>query len=128
MTSVYQTDQDRLSRADQLGLAMVRTLVLLNGGAIISVMTFLGNASSQTKVTIETIAITWSILAFLVSIVSVIFALGVSYTFYAIPTHSKYSLFWNNWIVLFNAILVLFSTGAFVVGVVFLLNGVIEVR
>lgn len=128
MTSVYQQDQDRINRADQLGLAMVRTLVLLNGGAILSVMTFLGNAAAQTKVTIETIAITCAIQAFLFSIVSTLFALGVSYTFYAIQPESKYSEFWNNWIVPFNTVLILSSIVGFVVGVIFLLNGVTELK
>ncbi|AGI69560.1 hypothetical protein OAN307_c41620 [Octadecabacter antarcticus 307] len=124
MTETYTAKKDRFDRADQLGLAFMRTLILLNGGAILSVLTFLGNASSQTNVTIQTGCIISAMIAFLVAIVAVLLGLGVSYTFYAINEQSSWSQFWNNWIVPFNAVMGLTSLFGFTIGLVLLLLGV----
>lgn len=128
MNDLYARDKDRIDRADQLGLAFVKTLILLNGGAIIAVLTCLGNASTQTVVGIEVPSIVWAIALFLVSILLSLAALGVSYTFYGVNEDHPYHRFWNNWIVPFNTVAMLAALFGFAAGVITLLCGVTEIK
>ncbi|MBE1291475.1 MAG: hypothetical protein GJ677_03200 [Rhodobacteraceae bacterium] len=113
----------RLEQANTLGLAFMRTIVLLNGGGILALLTYLGNASAQTQVQIGVASIKLSIALFLAGITSVLMALVISYTFTASAPETRWSRFWNSWIIPLNGVLALVSVVAFVAAVLSLLFG-----
>ncbi len=113
----------RLEQANVLGLAYVRTMVFLNGGAILALLTYLGNSSAQLAVTIPLETIKCSMVAFIFGIAALMFALLVSYSYTANAPEETYSRFWNNWIITFNCVVCLLSLGAFTYGVLSLVWG-----
>jgi hypothetical protein len=113
----------RLEQANTLGLAYLRTMVTLNGGAILALLTFIGNAQAQTAFFVPLHTLRLSLACFLVALVSLLVALVVSYSFTATAPESRYSIFWNRWIVALNSILALMSLVTFALGVLFLLLG-----
>lgn len=113
----------RLEQANILGLAFVRTIILLNGGGILALLTYLGNASSQTQVAISVSSIKCAMALFLTGIVSVLVGLMISYTYTASFPKNSYAQFWNRWIIPTNAALLLISLVAFALAVTVLLHG-----
>jgi hypothetical protein len=114
----------RLEQANTLGLAYLRTMVTLSGGAILALLTFIGSAQAQTAIHIPLLTIQISLACFLGAVVAPLLALLVSYSFTATAPESGYSHFWNRWIVPFNSVLAVTSLGAFALGVVLLLLGI----
>ena len=113
----------RLEQSNVLGLAFVRTMILLNAGGILALMTFIGNASAQTAVYLSLGAIKLAMLSFLVGIASILLALLISYSATASAPETSYSKFWNKRIIATNATLALISLGLFTFGVAVLLCG-----
>lgn len=118
-----QSEISRLEQANALGLEYLRTVVLLNGGAILALLTFLGNSKVDASVQFTLRSVKTALLAFLVGIVAVLVGLIVSYTYTATPLEYRYHQFWNRWIVTLNAVLAIVSLGAFVLGVSCLILG-----
>jgi hypothetical protein len=117
----------RQERATSLGLAFLRSILLLNGGGILALLTFLGNASAQTMVTIPLQSIKWAMFCFLVAISTMMLGLLVSYAFTATTPGSKFSEFWNYHIVTLNSILGAVSLSAFIVALSILIVGTSQV-
>ena len=113
----------RLETATTLGLSYLRTMVTLNGGAILALLTYLGNANTQGMVYIPLQSIKCSMGAFLAAICLMMLGMIVSYSFTANDPNSAYSRFWNNWIVPVNSVVGLLSLALFVTGVCFVLAG-----
>jgi hypothetical protein len=113
----------RLEEANRLGLVYLRTLVLLNGGAILALLTFLGNASTSPIVEFDLGSIKSSMVAFLVGITSMLLALLISYSYTATAPEYSWHKFWNMWIIRLNSGLGLGALIAFIVGVSILISG-----
>ncbi|MEJ6479514.1 MAG: hypothetical protein QNL92_12635, partial [Octadecabacter sp.] len=107
----------RLERGTSLGLAYLRSILLLNGGGILAVLTFIGNASAQTNFIISLHAIRLGLSSFLIAITAMMLALLVSYSYTATAPESAYSNFWDKWIVTLNFMCGIISLLAFVAGV-----------
>ncbi len=118
-----QAEISRLEQTNALGLAYLRTMILLNGGGLLALLTYLGNASAQTAVSIPLTHIKFAMTCFLIGIVSIMVTLLVSYSFTATNPQTSYSQFWNRWIVLFNGGMALVCLISFCLSVVALLNG-----
>ena len=117
----------RQERATSLGLAFLRSILLLNGGGILALLTFLGNASAQTMVTIPLGSIKWAMFCFLAAIASMMFGLLVSYAFTATTPESRFANFWNEHIVKFNFSLGFFALSAFIAALCILIFGAAQV-
>jgi multisubunit Na+/H+ antiporter MnhB subunit len=113
----------RQERANALGLAFLRAILILNGGGILALLTFLGNASAQTVVTIPLVTIKLAMLCFLIAIAVMMLGLLFSYSFTAMPPESKFVEFWNRHIVKLNFYSGVVSLTAFIVSVSILLVG-----
>ena len=122
-----QSEISRLQQANTLGLEYLRTVVLLNGGAILALLTFMGNASDSAAIQFSLGSVQTAMLAFLFGIVVNLIALIVSYTFTATAPQQRYHQFWDRWIIALNAVMALTSLGAFVYGVIKLVLGAAEV-
>ena len=118
-----QSEINRLQQANALGLEYLRTVVLLIGGAILALLTFMGNASQDAAIQFSIEAVKGSMIAFLVGIVAVLVALIVSYTYTATAPSEGYHKFWDGWIIPLNAVLAVVSLAAFVCGVIQLVVG-----
>ena len=111
----------------ELGMYAIKTLVTLNSGAIVVMLTFLGNAAAQTKYTLDLSSIKQALVCFLLGITSTAIVVAISYINIAIMSpfdHSK-GLGTN----LSLLIYILFSVLAFVaffLGVLTVINGVIQ--
>ncbi|WP_170402736.1 hypothetical protein [Ruegeria arenilitoris] len=113
----------RLEQANVLGLAYVRSIILLNAGGILALLTFLGNASAQTAVSISLSAIKLAMASFLAGISAILLALLVSYSFTASAPGTSYHKFWDKHIIATNTVLGIASLGIFVFGVASLIKG-----
>ena len=113
----------RMERADTLGLAFLRTIILLNGGAILSVLTFMGNVQEHSAIVFELRSIQCAMWAFLAGIVSILIGLVVSYSYTATAPEYCWHKFWDSWIIPLNSILAVVSIAAFVFGVGSLIFG-----
>jgi hypothetical protein len=114
----------RFERSDALGLAFLRTMILLNGGAILALLTFLGSSSAQTELMIELYHVKKALLSFIAAIISVLLGLVISYSYTASAPETCYSQFWNNHIVKANTFLGVVTIAFFVWGVLILIAGV----
>ncbi len=121
--SSENSEVSRLQRADALGLALVRTTILLNSGAILAVLTFAGNADDSRMIWFERGSIKCAMLSFLIGIASILLALIVSYSYTATAPQYCWHRFWDNWIIPFNVVLGISSVGAFLLGVGVLIAG-----
>ena len=118
-----QSEISRLDQAQALGLEYLRTTILLNGGAIFALLTFIGNATASAVIQFNLGNLKGSMWAFLVGIVSVLLGVIISYSYTATAPESYYSQFWNRHIVLLNTLLALISLSAFILGVASLILG-----
>lgn len=122
MTS-KDSEVSRLARADALGLAFVRTTIILNSGAILAILTFAGNADAARMIWFEFESIKCAMRSFLLGIVSILLALIISCSYTATAPQYAWHKFWDKWIIRFNSFLGIVSVGAFVVGVGILISG-----
>jgi len=113
----------RLEQANVLGLAYLRTIVLLNGGAILAVLTLAGNAREDTLFFFSLASIKAAMWAFLIGITSVLIALLFSYSYTASAPETGWRNFWDQWIIRFNSVLALAAIVSFVFGVSMLIMG-----
>ncbi len=118
----------RQDRANALGLAFLRSILLLNGGGILALLTFLGNASAQTVVTIPLATIKVAMVCFLVAIAAMMLGLLISYSFTAMPPETKFAKFWDRHIVRLNFYMGVVSWAAFIIAVLILVAGSSEVK
>ncbi len=113
----------RIQGAHELGLTLVRTLILLNSGSIVVLMTYIAGAndSSIVRFSIPSIkaAMTW----FLIGIFSILLGLIVSYVYTALNTMSRLKKWLDTKLIGLNAFLALTSLIAFVTGVSTLICG-----
>jgi hypothetical protein len=116
----------RLEEANRLGLAYLRTLVLLNGGAILALLTFLGSASTSPIVQFDLASIKCAMWAFLVGISLMLFALLISYSYTATAPEQSWRKFWDDRIITLNSVLGLGALIAFFVGVSSLILGAVS--
>ncbi|MCD9148234.1 hypothetical protein [Pseudophaeobacter flagellatus] len=113
----------RLEQANTLGLAYLRTMLTLNGGAILALLTYFGNVKAETAIVVPLDSLQWAISSFTFAICVMLLTLAISYSFTASAPETPYSRFWNNWIVLLNSIAALTSLAAFISGVLFVTLG-----
>lgn len=121
--SSENSEVSRLQRADTLGLAFVRTAILINAGAILAILTFAGNADSSRMIWFEFESIKSAMWSFLVGIGSILLALIFSYSYTATAPQYSWHKFWDRWIITFNCGFASTSVGAFLFGVATLING-----
>lgn len=118
-----QSEISRLQQVDTLGLEYFRTVVLLNGGAILALLTFMGNASDGAAVQFSLASVKAAMSAFLVGIVVMLIALIISYSYTATGPGYRYRDYWDKKIIAANAVLASVSLIAFVCGVANLISG-----
>ncbi len=97
----------------------------MNAGAILALLTFIGGAKEQSLFTFEASSLQWAMGFFLAGIVLILFALLVSYIFYAHPPEDNVHQFLNEYIVKINGTLAVVSLASFTVGVIFLLMNIL---
>jgi hypothetical protein len=118
-----QSEISRLEQSNVLGLEFLRTMILLNGGAILATLSIVGNVSATSAIQFEITYVRSALWSFLAAIATVLVALLVSYSFIATNPESGYHRFWNEHIVLWNSFLALVSIFSFCLGVSFLIWG-----
>lgn len=121
--STEQSETSRLQQADILGLAYFRTAVLLNGGAILALLTFMGNARNNAAVQFSLGSVKTAMCAFLVGIVAMLLGLLISYSYTATAPGYRYRQFWDSNIIPANVFLAVVPLVAFVCGVMKLISG-----
>ncbi|MFX0542195.1 hypothetical protein ACEWPM_010745 [Roseovarius sp. S4756] len=127
MPSSETSEIARIQAADQLGVTFAKTLITMNAGAILALLTFIAGAKNQSLFTFSVWSLQWAMALFLAGIVSILLALLVSYYFYAHPPESKTHQFLNKFIAVVNAFFAFSSTAFFVGGVILLLKNIIVV-
>jgi hypothetical protein len=121
-----ETDEQeiaRISGAHELGLVFFRTIILLNGGAFVVLMTYLGGAKSDAAFLVSLEAIRFAMKAFLVALGAMLLALLISYLYTAMNHAVKLKKFLDSALIPLNVILSVIAIAAFVCGVLTLLNG-----
>ena len=113
----------RLEQANSLGLEYVRTIVLLNGGAILALLSFIGQSSTDAAIQFDLSSVKCAMWSFLLGIVSILFGLIISYSYTATAPGWSYKEFWDARIIKFNSFLGIASLLAFVFGVASLIFG-----
>ncbi len=117
----------RLQAADQLGVTFAKTLITMNAGAILALLTFIAGAKNQSLFTFAVWALQYAMALFLGGIISILMALFVSYIFYAHPPESKTHQCLNKFIVVLNGVFACSSMALFAGGVILLLTNIIVV-
>ena len=111
----------RLSGAHELGLAFVRSSILINGGAFVVLLGYMATSSETSLVVFSLKGLKLSLSCFLVGIVAVMTALGASYL-YTAPNHESTIKRWfDTKIIAVNVILCLISLSAIAIGVMSLI-------
>jgi uncharacterized membrane protein YidH (DUF202 family) len=111
----------------ELGLYSIKTLVTLNSGAIVVLLTFLGNAAAQTQYTLNLYGIKNSLLSFLVGIASAALVVAVAYV-----DSMRMSPYGNSKTLKDSAALTIYvslslvSFACFILGVLIVISGVVE--
>ena len=118
-----QSEDSRLEQANTLGLEFLKAIILLNGAAILSLLTFIGNASGSAAFQLNLDSVRTSMWAFLVGIFAVLFGLLISYSYTATAPGYSWRVFWDRYLIKFNASLGLVSLIAFFIGVGSLIIG-----
>ncbi|WP_316015440.1 hypothetical protein [Roseobacter sp. HKCCA0434] len=111
------SEDSRLERADALGLATARTLIVLHSGAMLAMLTYIGGNSRESAIAIQTEAIISAITYFSVGTALVLIALALSYSYTASAPGQKWSIFWAEWIIPLNLVVAIGSTALFFSGV-----------
>lgn len=127
MSSSETSNIARLQAADQLGVTYVKTLVTINAGAILAVVTFIAGAKKKSLFTSEVWSLQYAMASFMTGIVTILCALIISYFFYAHPPESKTHQFFNRHIVIVNGFMAVIALACFVGGVSILLLNIILV-
>ena len=111
----------------ELGLYSIKTLVTLNSGAIVVLLTFLGNAAAQTQYTLDLHGIKNALLCFLVGIASAAIVVAVAYidSMRMSPYGNSKTLKDGIALTIYVS-LSLLSFACFVLGVLMVINGVVE--
>ncbi len=110
----------------ELGLFALRTLVTLNSGAFVVVLTFLGNSHVQVNFTISLNGLRISLILFLTSLAICLLLVVTNYVNAARQSQKNPLKRLSENIVTLNAIGTLCSTAVFLSGVLTLVLGVIE--
>lgn len=118
-----QSEISRLEQANVLGLEYLKAMILLNGGAIIALLTFIGNASDDAAIQFSLPHVRAALSFFLTGICSILLALILSYSYTATNPMASYHKFWNNYIIPTNCVLALISLAGFVIGAASLILG-----
>jgi hypothetical protein len=118
-----QSEDSRLEQANTLGLEYLRTLILLNGGAILALFTFMGNASGDAAIQFSLSAVKCAMAAFVIAIVFMLISLVISYSYTATAPGHSYRDFWDKWIITINSLLGVASLALFVIGFFSLIIG-----
>ena len=114
----------RRDAADQLGITFAKTLITMNAGAILALLTIIGGAKEQSLFTFEVSSLQWAMGLFLAGVVLILIALLISYVFYAHPSESKAHQFFDRNIIKINGALAVISLFCFAGGVIFLLKNI----
>lgn len=114
----------RLEGANTLGLAFVKTVMLLNGGAMLAILSFIGNAQHNSPIILDVGYVKISMWLFLAGITSMLLALIFSYSYTASHPDTDWHQFWDKWIILLNFVCGLVSVLCFVGGVSYVVMGV----
>jgi hypothetical protein len=110
-------DIARIKGAHDLGLAFVRSIILLNGGAFAVLLAYMAGSSTESLVSFQLSGLQCAMSFFLTGIVSVLITLIVSYVYTALNFLSPMRQWLGNKIILLNAFFCLFSLASFVSGV-----------
>lgn len=114
----------RLEQVNLLGLTYLSTVIILNGGAMLAVLSVIGSSTSESPISFDLASLKCAMTAFLVGIGTIMIALLVSYIFTANNAASGLTAFLNTKIVLINSLLALVSLAALVCGILSLIVGV----
>jgi hypothetical protein len=120
------TDEDisRIQGAHELGLAFVRSVILLNGGAFAILMSYMAASDTNSLVGFSVVGLKMAMLCFLAGIVSVLMTLITSYLYTALNFQSPLRQWLDTKIIGSNVILCVLALLAFVFGVVTLVSTV----
>ncbi|MEM1074816.1 MAG: hypothetical protein AAF665_00055 [Pseudomonadota bacterium] len=99
----------------------MKTLILINSGACVVLMTYMGNASSSSAFAIPLFAVKWSLGAFLTGIISILAGLGFSYCYTALHPSVQAKQSMDGWVIPFNTACGAVALLAFLTGVVVLI-------
>ena len=111
-----QSEDSRLEQSNTLGLEYLRTLVILNGGAILALLTFMGNASGDAAIQFSLSSVKCAMISFVLAIFIVLISLLISYSYTATAPGQPYKSFWDKWIIKTNCFLGFISLVFFVIG------------
>ncbi|MFP4451308.1 MAG: hypothetical protein ACLFP0_10320 [Rhodosalinus sp.] len=112
----------RIQGAHELGLAFVRAVVLLNGGAFTVLLAYMAGARMDSLVTFGLAGLKTAMYCFLSAIVLVLAALLVSYIYTALNFQSPLRQRLDTKIIPINAVLSFASLALFAFGVVSLIR------
>ena len=124
LNSLNESDEEakaRFERAQAVGLATARAVMLLNSGAFVVILTYIASATTNAAIVFETLAIKRALVFFLLGIVLVLAALMLSYAHEGTEPERRFKQWTNRRIVECNIVLVCFSVVSFCVGVLFLI-------
>lgn len=113
----YEIEKARLEAADRLGLAFARTVILLNGGAFVVLLAYLGSSSTESIFLIPLEGLRRAMYGFLSAILCMLVALFASYIRYAIPFDFKTGEWLGRNIVRINSTCAVLSIIGFTYGV-----------
>ena len=118
------TDEDiaRIDGAHALGLAFVRSCILLNGGAFAILLAYMAGSTEQSLIKFTLFGLRLALSCFLASIILVLLALLLSYIYTALNFESPFRNWLDPKIIWFNALLCFLSLASFSTGVIALIN------
>jgi uncharacterized membrane protein YidH (DUF202 family) len=116
-TETNEQEIARIGLANEIGLAYLKTLILLNSGSVVVLMTHMGTAKADAAFRFSLDAIKNSMLAFLFGMASILIAVIISYVYTSLNHQAKLKTWLDSWIIPFNASLGLFSLISFITGV-----------
>jgi hypothetical protein len=112
----------RLEASDRLGMMFARTIILLNGGAFVVLLAYLGGASEESQFSLSISGITRALYAFLLALAAMLIALLISYVRYAVPPQFSLGAWLSAKIVHVNFSMACVAVFGFVYGVIVLIN------
>jgi len=110
-------DIARIQGAHELGLAFVRSIILLNSGAFAVLLAYMASATSDALIIFEIGGLQTAMYSFLVGILSILLALIVSYFYTALNFESRVRAWLDNKVIPANVFLALISLSVFGYGV-----------
>jgi len=100
-----------------------KTIVFLNAGAILALLTFIGSAPETVSISIELLSLKKAIFSFLVGILTMFAALAFSYAYTATNPTNMFHQSADLWVIKVNLALGGLAAFAFAAGVTFVLCG-----